>query len=133
MIIIMSKHKEQNADKEIRNMISFAKIKAPENMKYRIMHQIEYEEALSTEKELKSSGFESINIFRELLSIFGIMYAIIAVISIASYYLMGPEFYTSIEFWGAIILVSLISSLLWLILRLDTFLQEKNFRKKTNQ
>lgn len=46
----MENNDKNNAEEIIKKMIESSKIKAPENLKYRIMHQIETEKAFSTKK-----------------------------------------------------------------------------------
>ena len=134
MIIMMKKYTDQKEDEKLSHMISSTKMRAPENLKYRIMHQIEYEDALSHQKSSspKSSKKESENVLRELGSIFGTMYAVITLMTIASYFIQGPEFYQSIEYWGAIILVGIIFSFFWLFSRIDTHLKSRRERNTLN-
>ena len=68
----MNKYKEQKEDEKIGRIISSAKMKAPENLKYRIMHQIEYESVLSGDKNInkKSVNRENGSVLRDLGSIF---------------------------------------------------------------
>jgi|SRR5690554_2127730 len=134
MIIMMKKYTEQEDDEKIRQLISPAKMKAPENLKYRIMHQVEYENALSPEKSIKnkSSNRNNSTIIRELGSIFGAMYAVIAIMAIIAYFIQGAMFYQSIEFWGAITLVALIFSFFWLFSRIDSHIKEKQEKKLLN-
>lgn len=134
MIIIMKKYTNQKDDERISRLISSTKMKAPENLKHRIMHQIEYESALSPKKNVrdKSANRDNATILRELGSIFGTMYAVMAVMAIIAYFIEGSKFYQSIEFWGAITLVALIFSFFWLFSRVDTHIKEKQERKIVN-
>src|SRR5690554_7091757 len=70
-----------------------SKIKAPENLKYRIMHQIETEKAFSTQKinEQASDKKATGNVLKDLASIFGTMYAVLAVIIATAYFIKGSE------------------------------------------
>ena len=88
MIIKMNKYKEQKEDEKIGQIISSAKMKAPENLKYRIMHQIETESVLSGDKNIKkkSANRENESVLRDLGSIFGTMYAVFAVIAMCHIY-----------------------------------------------
>lgn len=134
MIIIMKKYTNQKDDERISRLISSTKMKAPENLKHRIMHQIEYESALSPKKNVrdKSANRDNATILRELGSIFGTMYAVMAIIAIIAYFIEGSKFYQSIEFWGTITLVALIFSFFWLFSRIDTHIKEKQERKIVN-
>jgi len=119
----MDKYNTQKEDDKIRRMMSSTKIDAPENLKHRIMHQIEAENSLAPKsvKPKKESG----NLIREMGINFGIMYAVLAVMVAGGYFLFGKEFLLSTPFLGAVILVTSIFSLLWLISRLDTHMREK--------
>ena len=130
MIIKMDKYKEQKEDVKIGRLISSSKIKAPDNLKYRIMHQIEYESALTGDNDIKKNSVNSEDgaVVRDLVSIFGTMYAVFAIIVIAAYFIHGNEFYQTIEFWGSIALVAVIFSFLWLFSRIDAHIKEKEHR-----
>ena len=130
MIIKMDKYKEQKEDVKIGRLISSSKIKAPDNLKYRIMHQIEYESTLTGDNDIKKNSVNSENgaVVRDLVSIFGTMYAVFAIIVIAAYFIQGNEFYQTIEFWGSIALVAVIFSFLWLFSRIDAHIKEKEHR-----
>ena len=131
MIIKMNKYKEQKEEEKIGRLISSAKMKAPENLKYRIMHQIEYESVLSGDKNIKKKSVnrENGSVLRDLGSIFGTMYAVFAIIAVAAYIIQGNEFYQSIEFWGSIALVAVVFSFFWLFTRIDAHIKEKEQRK----
>src|SRR5690606_7674557 len=104
-------------------LLSTSKINAPENLKYRIMRQIEAENALvpKEEKPIKISG----NVLKEMGIHFGIMYAVLAVMIAGVYFFLGDEYLLSPQFIGSIILVASVFCLLWLISRLDSYLREK--------
>lgn len=111
----------------MRAMLQDAKEKAPENLKYRIMHQIEAERAVAPRKVEKAR--ESGNLFKELGSIFGTMYAVLGVMIAAAYFLVGKDFLLSPQFIGAAVFVAFVFSMLWMISRLDEHVQEKRFQK----
>lgn len=120
---MMEKKHTQKEEYFIREMMQTAKAEAPENLKYRIMHQIETEKALTPPKG--NNRQETGNVLKEFGSIFGTMYAVLAVMIAAAYFLFGKEFLLSSQFLGSVILVASIFSLLWLISRLDSLLKEK--------
>lgn len=115
----------------MRAMLQGAKEKAPENLKYRIMHQIEAERAVAPRKVEKAR--ESGNLFKELGGIFGTMYAVLATMIAAAYFLVGKDFLLSPQFTGAAAFVAFVFSMLWLIARLDEHVQEKRFRKELDR
>lgn len=113
----------QKEEDLIREMMQTVKAKAPENLKYRIMQQIETEKALAPSKV--NSRKESGNVLKEFGSIFGIMYAVLAVMIAATYFLFGQEYLLTPQFLGSALLVASVFSLLWLISRLDFHLRKK--------
>lgn len=117
------KRQTQNEEYLIREMMQAGKAKAPENLKYRIMQQIETEKALTPSKV--NNRKESGNILKEFGSIFGTMYAVLAVMVAATYFLFGQEYLLSPQFLGTALLVASVFSLLWLIARLDSHLRKK--------
>lgn len=119
----MEKYSKQKEDEKIRQMLLSAKMGAPENLKHRIMQQIETEKAFAPQSVEPKE--ETGNMLREMGSIFGTMYAVLAVMIAAAYFLFGKEFLLSAQFLGSVILVASIFSLLWLISRLDSHLKEK--------
>lgn len=119
----MMEEKKQNEEYIIREMMQTAKRKAPENLKYRIMQQIETEKALTPVKI--NSRKEPGNILKEFGSIFGTMYAVLAVMIGATYFVFGQEYLLSPQFLGAALLVASAFSLLWLITRIDSHLRKK--------
>ena len=115
----------------MRAIMQGVKERAPENLKYRIMHQIEAEKAVTPRKVEKSR--ESVNVLRELGGIFGTMYAVLAGMVVAAYFLFGKDFLISSQFIGAVVFVAFVFSMLWLISRLDQHIQAKRFRKEPDQ
>lgn len=123
----MERNNKHNEEESIKKMFESSKIKASEKLKYRIMHQIEAEKALtqkeSQNKVLTKESTESV--LKDFTSIFGIMYAVLAVIIATAYFLQGKEFMQSPQLWSSIIFVGFVFSLLWLISRLDANIKEK--------
>lgn len=120
MLETYNQHKE---DEQMRQILSSTKINASENLKYRIMRQIEAENALVPKKgkPIKETG----NVLKEMGALFGTMYAVLAAMIAGVYFLFGKEFLLSPQFIGTVILVASVFSLLWLISRLDSYLKEK--------
>lgn len=123
MIIMIDKYNKEREDEKLRHILSSTKIEAPENLKHRIMRQIEAEHSLvpGKGKPIKESG----NILKEMGTLFGTMYAVLAVLISGAWFLFGKEFLLSPQFVGTVVLVASIFSLLWLISRLDSHLREK--------
>ncbi|WP_029903188.1 hypothetical protein [Prevotella sp. 10(H)] len=97
-------------DDKINELLSGTKIKASENLKFRIMHQLEAEQALIPKKKVKSRP-----VLGSMFSIFGIMYAIIAAIGLGMYFTSGIEALKSPGFYIMVILVSCVCSVFWMI------------------
>lgn len=118
----MDKYNKQKEDEKFRQILASAKVEAPENLRHRIMQQIETEKALSPHSTKRKKERE--NMLREMAVIFGTMYAILAAMVAGVYFLLGKDFLLSPRFIGAAVLVGSIFSLLWLISRLDSHLRE---------
>ena len=73
-------------DDQLRNLFSGTKERAGENLKYRIMRQIETETSLSR-KNIK----EKSSVFSTLFPILGVMYGIVGVILLIVYLLYGSQ------------------------------------------
>jgi hypothetical protein len=126
-LTIMDKNNIQKEDEIIRQMIQSTKQQAPENLKYRIIHQIETENAL-TPKKVKIKK-ETTNVLRDFGTIFGLMYAVLAIIVGGAYVWKGTEFLLSAPFIQIVMLVTLVFSLFWLISQLDAYLRRKTHHK----
>ncbi len=120
---MIDKYNQEKEDEKLRQILSSTKIEAPENLKHRIMRQIEAESALTPQKVKPKK--ETGNLLREMGSIFGTMYAVLAILIAGAWFLFGKEFLFSQQFLGTVVLVASIFSLLWLISRLDSHLREK--------
>ena len=104
-----------NQDKKIRELLSGTKMNASENLKFRIMHQIEAENALSR-KKIKSAK----PIISNTFIIFGVMYFFIALMALGLYLVSGTTtIFTSPIFYIAVILVGSACSMFWLISTYD--------------
>ncbi|HOO94847.1 MAG TPA: hypothetical protein PLH60_00810 [Proteiniphilum sp.] len=119
----MKEKKIEIEDVQLRELFQKTGKKAPENLQYRIMHQIETESALTRKKA--SPAKRGMTLLKDLRNIFGTMYILLAAIVGGSYLLLGEEFLKSPHFWGTVILVSVIFSSLWMITRIDCYVREK--------
>ena len=120
------KNKINRDDELIRQMMQSAKEQAPENLKHRIMHQIETESAL-TRKPAPTKRQEG-NVLKDFIGIFGTMYAVLAILIGGTYLLKGKDYVLSSGFLWIVILVAFVFSLFWLMTRVDELLKDK--RKK---
>ncbi len=123
----MNKRDVLNEEEAIRILMQGAKMKAPERLKYRIMHQLEVEKKAVTSRAKKGSE-ESGDVLRDLGTIFGTMYALLVGMAVVTYILFGRHFLLSTEFVGAALFVVFVFSMLWLIAQLDRRVHAKSKR-----
>lgn len=107
-------------DDDLKKLFAGTKVKASENLKYRIMQQIETEQALSHKKS------KSRPVLGSMLSIFGIMYALIAAIGIGVYTSAGSGALMSGTFILPVVFISSVCGLYWLITIFDDRRRVKN-------
>lgn len=110
----MNKDNINIPDSQLKEILAETKIKASENLKYRIMQQIETEKALSPQK-VKNS----IPLIGNMISIFGIMYALIALTGIGVYLTGGKNALESITFLLPVMLIASVCSIFWMISTYD--------------
>jgi len=97
-------------DDRIKELLSGTKIKAGENLKYRIMQQIETEKALVSKKKVTTRP-----VIKNMLTTFGVMYALIAIVGLAVYSASGQSGLSSATFLVPVILISSVCSMFWMI------------------
>ncbi len=114
-------NKNDIEDIQLKKILPETKITAGNNLKFRIMQQIETEKAFS-----KKKANSSFSILSNMYSIFGIMYAIIAVIAGFVYFSAGKEAVESTYMYLTIILVTSVCSVFWMLSVYD----EKRRKKK---
>ncbi|MBF0761504.1 hypothetical protein IR148_10655 [Dysgonomonas mossii] len=90
-------------DDKIRELLSGTRMKASDNLKYRIMHQIEAERALMHEKSKVQSSSPFIG---NMFAIFGVMYALIAIVALVVYFAAGKDALQSAMFFAPILLIA---------------------------
>ncbi|HPB56929.1 MAG TPA: hypothetical protein PLL49_00265 [Bacteroidales bacterium] len=119
-------NKKNNIDPEdelIRQLIRSAKEQAPENLKYRIMQQINTENALTPKPAPIKKRTE--NVLRDFINIFGTMYALLALLTGIAYLSKDENFLLSPEFLGVVLLVTVVASTFWFFTRLDAKIRQK--------
>ena len=109
---MMEKDKIKKQDDMIKDIISLSKVKAGENLKFRIMQQIETESVFSAKKVKSGSLVPLIN---NSFLIFGVMYALIVLTVICVFLVGGLESLKSLTFFAPIIMISIVCSMFWLI------------------
>lgn len=113
--------KSDIVDNRFRKILSETKIPTSDNLKFRIMQQIETEKALSKQKN-KSS----FSILDNMFSIFGTMYTVIALIAAAVYIWAGKEALESTYTYLTIILIVSVCSMFWMLSLYDEKRRKKN-------
>lgn len=101
-------------DDKFKELLSGTKIKASDNLKYRIMHQIETEKALSPKKEMNPRS-----LITSMVTIFGIMYVLIIIVGIYAYSTLGKTAFESAAFFIPVILISSVCVVFWMISTYD--------------
>ena len=104
--------KDKIQDDKIRKLFAGTKITAGENLKYRIMQQIETESVFSA-KKLKSRNIKPV--INNMLSVVGVMYALIMLTAAGVYLTEGIEALKSLTFLIPIVMISLVCGMFLMI------------------
>ncbi len=110
----------------IKSMMEAAKKEPSDNLSYRIMHQIETEEALTRAKSKVSKQKE--NPLIDMRNVFGLMYLVL--LFVGGYFFMqgGKEALMTNTFLWTCITISSIFSLFFLISTADNLFRKKKTR-----
>ena len=117
------KNNIQNPDDFIRQMMQSSKKQAPENLKYRVMQQIETEKALTPQKTAPKKVRE--NTLKDFKAIFGVMYALLFAFSLFTLVFWGKDALLSTQFILVAALIFVVSGAFWGITRLDAYVRGK--------
>lgn len=107
-------------DDKLKDLLSGSGMKASENLKFRIMHQIEAEKSLSRKEKPDIRPFIS-----NMFSIFGVMYLLIVILALAVYFMGGKSALESVVFFIPVILIASVCAVFWLISSYDDRRQSK--------
>jgi len=110
----MMKNNSNIQDEKIKELLSGTKVNAGENLKFRIMQQIETEKALSRQRKPDTRPLIS-----NMLSVFGIMYVLIALVGVGIYFTGGRSALESVAFFVPVILIASVCSMFWMISAYD--------------
>lgn len=112
-------------DEIIRQMISSTKINAPENLKLRVMHQIQTEKALTpqlqTAKKEKTAGRS----LRDFRGIVGTAYFLLFGFSLLFAFFGKSGSFESSQYIFISVLVFVVALSFWGLTRLDAYVQMK--------
>lgn len=101
-------------EEELKRILSNSALKASDNLKYRIMNQIEVEKIVFKERKTDARPFVA-----NMFSVFGIMYLFIAIVGAIVYFSGGKEALCSAAFFTPIILIASVCSVFWMISTYD--------------
>ena len=121
----MDKSKIDKQDDDLRKIFAGTKVRASENLKYRIMQQIETESVFTRKKAESKNIVTSI---RGVVSVLGVMYLLISLVCVGIFLTGGIEALTSLEYFIPVIMISLVCCTFLLI----TVLDDKRHYKSTS-
>lgn len=110
----MNKQNKPLPDDPFKDLLSGTRLKAGENLKYRIMQQVETEKALLPQKVKSNRPLVS-----SMFSTFGVMYLLIAMIGFGVYLTGGQSALESAAFFLPVILIASVCSFFWMISAYD--------------
>lgn len=110
----MKKNDIDKQDDKLKELLSGSGMKASENLKFRIMHQIEAEKSLSRKEKPDTRPF-----ITNMFSIFGVMYLLIAIVGLTVYFMGGKSALESVVFFVPVILIASVCAMFWLISAYD--------------
>ncbi len=111
-------------DDRIRALFSGTKVKAGANLKFRIMQQIETESILAGKK---SKSKNIMPLIWNMLSVFGVMYGLIAIVAAGVFFTGGKSALESVTFFVPVILIT---SVCGLFLMISTFDDKRRSKKQ---
>ena len=112
----MDKSKIDKQDDDLRKLFAGTKVRASENLKYRIMQQIETESVLAGKKVASKNVVSSI---RGVVSVLGVMYVLMTIACVGIFLTGGFEALTTLEYFIPVIMISLVCCTFLLITVLD--------------
>lgn len=120
----MNKKDLNKEDALFKEILSGTKMKAGENLKFRIMQQIQTETALSRKKKEASRP-----LIGNMFSIFGVMYALIVAVGLGVYFMGGVSALESLLFFLPVILIASVCGMFWMISAYDDRRRSKHKAK----
>ena len=112
----MDKENLKKQDDIMRQLFAGTKVKVGENLKYRIMQQIETESIFAAKKSKSKSVVPFI---RNMLLVFGVMYALIIIFGVSVYLTGGKKDLESITFFIPVIMIASVCVFFWMISAYD--------------
>lgn len=120
--------KEKNnihTDEELfRKLMQSTKQQTPENLRYRIMQQIETEKSLIPQQTKKSRrASELLDSFK---SVFGTVSILILALIVVAFIMKGSNFLLSFEFLAVLSLVVLVATAFWFFAQIENRVRRKH-------
>ena len=112
----MDKDNLNKQDDKIKEILSFSKKKAGENLKYRIMQQIETESVFAAKK---SKSKNLVPIIGNSFVVLGIMFALVVVVALGVNIVGGIDAINSAMFFAPLIMISMVCGMFWMITIFD--------------
>jgi len=125
----MKKNNNIMQDDKLKDLFSSSAIKAGENLKYRIMQQIQTESALA-KREKKEKKIN--NQIRIILTLAIVMYALIAGVAGTVYFSMGRDALLTPEFIMIAVFITVITTVFGAISYFDTNLRVSKKKRYNN-
>jgi hypothetical protein len=116
-------NKGQNNKEEqwLGQLMSGTKLQASDNLKYRIMQQIETEKSLS-----RQNGQGSFSPLRSMFSVFGVVYLVLIALVAGIYFILGKDALVSSTTCLAVLMITFVGGLFWMF---SIFDDRRRYRK----
>jgi hypothetical protein len=123
--------KIDNDEKIIKDLMKESVVTPSDNLKYRIMHQIQTEKILTTQTS-KSKYINQPNVIKSFGIIFGITYLLIIVLFAIFKLTQGSQILSSNFFITIVLILSVTASSVWFFVQLDNWLRIKKGKEAKN-
>lgn len=123
--------KIDNDEKIIKDLMKESVVTPSDNLKYRIMHQIQTEKSLTTQTS-KSKYINQPNVIKSFGIIFGITYLLIIVLFAIFKLTQGSQILSSNFFITIVLILSVTASSVWFFVQLDNWLRIKKGKEAKN-
>lgn len=115
---LMKNNKIYSDDKAMREAMQMSKKKASDNFKHRVMHQVMQEDVLKRKRQTSFNTSQP-NVLKEILGVFGGMYAVLILLVLVAYFIKGQDFLMSTQFIYSALTVCVVFAVLCLITAID--------------
>lgn len=123
--------KIDNDEKIIKDLMKESVVTPSDNLKYRIMHQIQTEKILTTQTS-KSKYINQPNVIKSFGIIFGITYGLLFLLFAIFKLTQGSQILSSNFFITIVLILSVTASSVWFFVQLDNWLRIKKGKEAKN-